>query len=1141
MKSRIVLIALLLSISSPGDAALPEPKTETDRIQTAYGQISLSFEANHGQTDSKVKYFSRGKGYTLFLTSNEAVLSLQKGERAENPNIENPPALLRMRLSGASQTPAVSGEEALPGRQNYFIGNDPKNWRTDIPTYQRVKYQDVYPGIDLVYYGNQRQLEYDFIVDPGIDPKKIELRFEGADGMEIDPQGNLVLTVQGEKIRMHKPVIYQEQAGQRRFIPGHYLLKGKGKVGFHVAAYDRTKPLIIDPVLSYATFLGGSDHDRGNGIAVDSSGNAYITGSTRSLDFPTVGTFDSTLGGPVDAFVAKLNPSGTALLYSTYLGGTGSDKGSAIAVDTSGNAYVTGETDSLEFPTTTGAFDRTLNGTDAFVVKLNSSGTALLNATFVGGSSFDVGNSIAIDASGQAYVTGLTYSADFPTSPGAFDTTFNWSSFKDEASDVFVVKLNPGATSLLYSTFLGGMRNDSGHDIAVDASGNAHITGSTTSPNFPTTAGAFDTTFADGGDAFAAKLNSSGSTLLYATYLGGSDLDNGRSIALDRIGSAYITGDTASSDFPTTLGAYDRSNPNSPPSGDGCESGCLGRFSIIDAFVTKLNPTGSALVYSTYLGDSESSNFGNGIAVDAFGNAYVTGRDEFSDPSNTLMSVFVRKLNTTGSAPIDTLSLARSEQESGNAIAVDALGRAYITGGTTSFDFPTTPGTFDPTPNGFSDAFVAKVIFPSSTFTDNFDRPASTNLGASWNEVLPDLELSNNQVRNVTPNNKAAIFRQAVGPDHSVSVDCMVTAPGNSCGVVARWSSESNFYRARIDAGQGNIALFKTVNGTTTALGSASYPLRLNTYYRLRLVVSGTSLAVFVANHTNPIITISDGALSFGDFAGIRSYATAANTTWFDNFNLSTPLSDTFSRSDSSSLGSNWSEYMPNLEIFSGQLRNVDAGNKAALFLQPVGPDQNVAVHCKVTAANNACGVMARWLNANNFYRLRLDAGQQNIALFKTVNGATTQIGVANRPMQLNTYYRLRLIAKGNSLAVFFNDETSPAFTASDSALTAGDFAGIRSSASAAFTTGYDNFSAGVARDAFGSASGGAFTKAAGAPETLSAVEGEDAAETAGGCAMNVGGKFDPTLIGLLGAAVIYLGWKRIKRRRAVPADRSAK
>ncbi len=1138
MKSRIVLIALLLSISSPGYAALPEPKTETDRIQTAYGQIPLSFEANHGQTDSKVKYFSRGKGYTLFLTANEAVLSLQKGERADNRNIESPPAVLKMRLSGASQTPDISGEEVLPGTQNYFIGNDPKKWRSDIPTYRKVKYQDVYPGIDLVYYGNQRQLEYDFIVDPGIDSKKIELRFEGADRVEIDSQGDLVLTVQGERIRMHKPVIYQEQEGRRRFIPGHYLLKGKERVGFHVAAYDRTKPLVIDPVLSYSTFLGGSDGDQGDGIAIDSAGNAYITGLTRSLDFPTVGTFDSTLGGPVDAFVAKLNPSGTSLLYATYLGGEGTDAGNAIAVDSAGNAYVTGTTDSVNFPTTPGAFDRTLNESDAFVVKLNPSGTALLNATYLGGSRPEFGNGIAVDTAGQAYVIGSTFSADFPASPGAFDITFNQPS-EEFGSDVFVAKLNSGATALLYSTFLGGGGSDEGAGIALDGSGNAHITGSTASSDFPVSAAAFDRTLSGVQEVFAVKLNSSGATLLYATYLGGSDRDNGHGIAVDRSGNAYVTGETWSEDFPTTPGAYDRSNPGFPPSDAGCESSCLSRFRIVDAFVTKLNAAGTALFYSTYLGDSDSNNRSRGIAVDPLGNAYLTGRDEFgNDPG--YFNAFVKKLNPDGSALVDAIALGSSESESGNAIAVDASGRAYVTGNTHAF-FPTTSGAYDTTPNGFSDAFVAKVIFPSSAFGDDFDRPASTNLGASWNEALPDLEIANNQVRNITTNNKAAIFREAIGPDHSVSVDCMVTAPGNSCGVVARWSSESNFYRARIDVGQGNIALFKTVNGTTTGLGSASYPLRLNTYYPLRLVVSGTSLAVFFANHTNPIITVSDGALSVGDFAGIRSYATAAGTTWFDNFNLTTPLSDTFSRSDSSNLGSNWSEYMPNLEIFSGQVRNVDAGNKAALFLQPVGPDQNVAVHCKVTAANNACGVMARWLNANNFYRLRLDAGKQNIALFKTVNGATAQLGVAGRPMQFNTYYRLRLIAKGSSLAVFFNNETSPAFTASDSSLTTGDFAGVRSAASAAFTTGYDNFSAGVARDAFGSASAGAFTKAAGAPETLSAVEGEEAAETAGGCAMNVGRKFDPTLIGLLGAAVIYLGWKRIKRRCAVPADRSAK
>jgi hypothetical protein len=724
------------------------PQVASQRILSGYGKLPLSFEANRGQTDGQVRFLSRGSGYTLFLTSDDAVLALQTSKsknkyqtakikdkdallitsnpeaRIPSPAPENP-AVLRMKLIGANTAAEVAGLQELPVKTNYFIGNDPAKWRRNVPTYAKVREKDVYPGIDLVYYGNQRQLEYDFLVAPGANPATITLGFEGADALKIAPQGDLWLNADGLQICLHKPLIYQETNGTKLAIPGGYVLRGGQKVGFQVAAYDTRKRLIIDPVLSYSTYIGGTGSDGGTGIAVDSSGNAYVTGLTSSLDFPTKAPFQANPGGSGnnDAFVAKLDATGSALVYSTYLGGSNFDEGSGIALDpgcggpppaAQCNAYVTGITNSADFPTTIGAFRTAIGGPPfsqrAFVTKLNPTGSALVYSTYLGGTSQDQGTGIAVDGSGNAYVTGSTNSTDFPTANpvrGFGGGKCVGYYFSGACQDAFVTKLNPAGSALVYSTYLGGNQSDQGYGIALDSVGNAYVTGSTSSTDFPTAiplqpfgGGTCNGYYFTGpcSDTFVAKLNPAGSALIFSTYLGGSNADTGSSIAVDSSGSAYVTGMTSSTDFPTK-------NPLQPAYGG---SG--------DAFVAKLNPAGSALVYSTYLGASRFDH-GRGIAVDFSGNAYVMGITNSIDfgtifPVQALNDgrhhTFITSLNPAGSFLTFSTYLGGSNDDNGSSIAVDATGNAYLTGSTTSTNFPTA-NPLQASLKGFSNAFVSKI------------------------------------------------------------------------------------------------------------------------------------------------------------------------------------------------------------------------------------------------------------------------------------------------------------------------------------------------------------------------------------------------------------------------------------------------
>jgi hypothetical protein len=693
----VICLAFMSDLASAAPAAAPALKVQA---QSNYGKLPLSFEINQGQTDAQVKFLARGQGYTLFLTPTEAVLSLKKPQartKASPTSVkpsfvsETNGAMLRMQLIGANPSARILGKEALPGRVNYLIGKNPAKWRTKVPTYAKVAYNGVYPGVDLVYYGSQGQLEYDFVVAPGADPGRVKLAFQGANRIEVNPAGELILHTTSGDIRMHKPVLYQEIDGVRKPVDGGYVLKGGQSVGFQMAAYDAAHSLIIDPVLAYSTFLGGSSFDQGFGIAVDEKGQIYVTGNTNSSDFPTENALQPAFGGSGDAFVAQLTADGSALRYSTYLGGSNSDSGLGIAVDEAGQAYVTGYTWSSDFPTEN-ALQSELNGDlDAFVVLLTADGAELRYSTYLGGSGGESGNAIAVDRRGQAYVTGeITSSLDFPTE-NAVQTTFGGGE-----SDAFVAQFTADGRALRYATYLGGRGFDTGISIAVDKKDQAFVTGQTFSSDFPIH-NALQSTFR-AGDAFVAQFSADGRALRYSTYLGGSGTESGHGITVDKKGQAYVTGSTNSSDFPSE-------NALQPMYG--------GRS---DAFVAQLTAEGDALLYSTYLGGSGQDQ-GIGIAVDKKGQVYVTGRTDSTDfPVKKALQpelggdldAFVTQLTADGVALRCSTYLGGSGLEFSNGIAVNQRGQAYVTGFTTSADFPT-ENALQPSLNGINDAFVTKI------------------------------------------------------------------------------------------------------------------------------------------------------------------------------------------------------------------------------------------------------------------------------------------------------------------------------------------------------------------------------------------------------------------------------------------------
>jgi hypothetical protein len=710
----------LTFLSTPALAAPTVPPESKIPMQANYGKLPLSFEVNQGQTDAQVKFLARGQGYSLFLTPTETVLSLKKPKVKINASAltksvsssETSGSILRMNLVGANSAPKIVGKEALPGRVNYLIGKDPSQWHTKIPTYGKVAYEGVYPGVDLVYYGNQGQLEYDFVVAPGADPHDIKLAFKGSGPVEISPAGDLVLHTENGAIRMHKPVVYQEINGIRKSIDGSYMLKEKQTVGFQVAAYDTAHPLIIDPVLAYSTYLGGSEQDTASSIAIDLQGRIYVAGETSSTDFPALSSIQPNLtrradSVPIDVFIAQLTPDGTALRYATYLGGIAVDISRGIVVDPQGQATVTGITFSPDFPTHN-ALQPTLGGSrDVFVAQLTADGAALRYSTYLGGSKEERVGGIAVDRQGQIVLAGLTRSADFPVK-NAFQPTFGGG-----YSDAFVTQFTADGKALRYSTYLGGSDSDKGSGIAVDLQGRAYVTGDTESLNFPTKNALQPTLHlgpgTSGRDAFVAQLTADGKALHYSTYLGGRGDDWCHDIAVDPQGQAYVSGETTSTDFPIK-NAFQ-------PAFRGGNDDVFGAVVGKDVFIAKLTANGRTLSYSTYLGGSGNET-GHGLAVDLRGQAIVTGSTDSPDfpIKNALQptfgggysDAFVAQLTADGEALSYSTYLGGSDLDGGSGIAVDQHGLAYVTGSTSSPDFPTV-NALQPVLGGNSDVFVAKI------------------------------------------------------------------------------------------------------------------------------------------------------------------------------------------------------------------------------------------------------------------------------------------------------------------------------------------------------------------------------------------------------------------------------------------------
>jgi hypothetical protein len=723
------------------------------QFRAASASWPLRFEENvgqvHGADARQVRFVSRGNAYTLFLTSTEAVLVLRQGAGHGKDAGKAAPVVARMRLSDANPAPHLAGRDELLGKSNYFLGNDPSQWHTGIPNYGRVTAAEVYPGVDLVYHGNQGQLEYDFEVAPQADPRKIRFVLEGIQGLRTDSRGDLLVKVAGGELQFRQPVAYQKEGGVERPVPVRYVLKGKNQVAFRLARYDKRQPLLIDPVLAYSTYLGGSNIDSGNGIAVAPDGTAFIAGGTFSDDFPTEHPLQSYAGNG-DAFVAKISADGSTLLYSTYLGGKNYDVANGIAVDAAGEAFVTGTTNSPDFPVANG-FDALCGGdgycgatwnpqgfivSNAFVTKLNVAGSALVYSSFLGYYENVQAHGIAVDGAENAYVTGETGPNIAPTVPilppatppppfctyHGFLTTFGGS-----GTDAFIVKIDASASELLYCSYLGGSDEDVGYGVAVDGSANAYVTGLTYSTDFPITAAtALQAKYAGAGDAFLTKVNTNATgaaSLVYSTYLGGTGLDQGNGIAVDSTGNAYLTGVTTSR--ASSLGF-------TPPTGAFQTDCALDSEGVCegDAFVAKLNPTlsGSAsLLYFTYLGGSLADS-GTGIALDPSNNVYITGSTVSSNASLVPFPIagtvfqpvfgggnadaFVAELNLSNppsTALVFSSYLGGSNTDTGSGIAVDTKGGAYVTGQTCSLDFPLS-NPLQATPGGNCDAFVSKIV-----------------------------------------------------------------------------------------------------------------------------------------------------------------------------------------------------------------------------------------------------------------------------------------------------------------------------------------------------------------------------------------------------------------------------------------------
>jgi hypothetical protein len=904
------------------------PKVDTPRWEKAYAQLPLGFEENRGQAAREVRFVSHGSGYALSLAPQELEIAILRREATMASPLHRAAALrahrearkglkttvIRMQLEGANPSPAIEASDKLVGKTNYFVGNDPKKWVTDVPSYTRVKYSGIYPGVDVEFYGNQRRLEYDFTVAPGANPRAIALKIGGAQKLAVNSHGDLILWIPDGDVELQKPVIYQMAGNERREVAGNYVLAAGNRITFAVAKYDPSLPLVIDPVLSpvtsYATYLGGTGDEGGFGIAVDANGDAFIGGFTSSLNFPitTATAFQSSfaLAGGC-GFVTEIDPTGTHQLYSTFLCGAtpgninmggAFDEVLGIAVDGTGKVYVTGLTDSIDFPTKNGLTASSGVNGDAFLSKLDPSASgaaSLVYSTFFGGLSGSDGLGVAADNSGNAYIVGQTFSAPGPIANGSFPITSGafQSTLSSDEGNAFLIRIDTtqsGDAGLIYSTYLGGnganslvsfFPGDQAIAVAVDNAHNAYLAGITTSTDFPTIH-AFQPNLTAGntqGAAFVSRIDTTkanAASLVYSTYLSGSAFDELLGLAIGPNNVVYVTGMTDSLDFPTTPGAFQAT---------GAAKG-VAFVTLIDASVSGA----SSLKYSTFFGGTGGDN-GFGIATDSSGNAYVAGTTASSNfpispgvvPKtipNAKGTPFVLKLSPQGNGTADRIYASffggsgnGTTADMGEAIAVDSHGNAYITGATSSGDMPTTTGAFQTSLKGSSDAFVAKLplvlpVVVSPTAVD-FGTQLVGATTASQTVTLTNNETTAIAITSVTV---TAITPPAPSTDFKITSNTCGNsfAAGASCTVGVTFTpSHASAESATLvftdaDSSSPQTAAL-TGTGTANAPVSTFMPTSLNLGSQLLTTTSTPAQAITLKNTGNATLNIASIAAS-GDF-----------------------------------------------------------------------------------------------------------------------------------------------------------------------------------------------------------------------------------------------------------------------------------
>jgi hypothetical protein len=737
--------------------------TTSAQTMPALGNLPLYFEANPGQANSPAQFLAHGRDCQLLISPNESRLILRKTD-ATSGKVSS--CAVQMQFINANAQAMIRGDAEQSGKINYLIGNDPAQWCTGVATFAQVRVESLYPGISLIYYGNQQRLEYDFTVAPHANPGQIAIQFAGVDKISVSPRGELILTIGKNEIRQPKPLLYQTVNGTREEISGGYKIVDARTVAFDIGKYNHALPLVIDPILSYSTYFGGNAGETAWAITVDTNGFIYVAGETFSTQFSTPGAYQTNYHGGSqagDAFVAKFGNLGTNLIYFTYLGGSGNDRATAIAVDNSGNAYVTGYTDSADFPATgisglpsstniSGTPNPKLNNAcpiDAFVAELNSGGSNLVYSAYLGGFGIDGGNGIAVDSSNNVYVTGFTYSTDFPTTANALQKHLACPSpppppYNTINANSFIAEIGPGGSSLVYSTYFGGANFDEGNGIAVDNSNCVYVTGFTASANFPNT-NAFQPYLNGSMDAFVAKFTPSCTNLIYSTFLGGVNSDVANSIAVDGLGNAYVTGWTTSTDFTNTVTGLTNLYNNLT---NNYES-----IVTTNAFLTQIQWNGiiATVGYSALFGGS-AMDIGYGVAVDSSGNAFVVGTTSSANfptfnTSDFLCAtnsggndVFVIAFNANASALLYSAYLGGSSDDFGYGVAIDPADNAYIVGQTASTDFPT-PDAFQPALNGADDAFLAKILLQQPALTL---RKNGGNAILAWPAFEPEFTLESN-------------------------------------------------------------------------------------------------------------------------------------------------------------------------------------------------------------------------------------------------------------------------------------------------------------------------------------------------------------------------------------------------------------